>query len=323
MAKKKVKEWNINDDGCKAEYYERMKKCVITELVDCYLRNYEDVIYAMKYLMEYYPNGLIFYPDGLNGFEGSLQRANFNIGIKFLCEQIEKYIHNHSIDHIKLLNNGIANKIQRVESMFEVFVSVTDYNKFKTTKIYYRYSYMETMLICSDEFYSRCSAFCKGGGERNNMESWYGTLEILYTETITLLSVAKDKINDLFTQKELKQIESKSEVTDTSSNGNNENPFPFIFKNDHAFDMFMELKNLTVKQNSIVADYSYIFHKMKHKDLGAINKSVTQPVFIEFLNSTQNTDISVNKLPFRNPSSKQPVYSTVLDKYKAKIIAAP
>ncbi|MES2592703.1 MAG: hypothetical protein V4608_12530 [Bacteroidota bacterium] len=94
-----------------------------------------------------------------------------------------------------------------------------------------------------------------------------------------------------------------------------ENPHPSIFKNGYAYQMFIELKELTVKQNTVVADYSFIFHNMKAKPINAINSTVTEPAFIEFLNTNFQTDISVLKLPFRNPAHKKPIYTSIVNKY--------
>ncbi|HXB42306.1 MAG TPA: hypothetical protein VNZ49_17335 [Bacteroidia bacterium] len=99
-----------------------------------------------------------------------------------------------------------------------------------------------------------------------------------------------------------------------------ENLYPLIFKNGYAYQMFLELKELTVKNKTIVADYSFIFHKMKDKHLKAINAIVTGPAFIEFLNKNFKTEIDVKKLPFKNPNSKLQVYSTILNKYQSNIL---
>ncbi len=98
-----------------------------------------------------------------------------------------------------------------------------------------------------------------------------------------------------------------------------ESPNPYIFKNRYAYLMFYELKASTVKQKTIVADYSFIFHKMKHKSIEAINSFVTEPAFIKFLNTYHEAGITGVKLPFRNPDNKQPLYTTILDKYKANL----
>lgn len=107
---------------------------------------------------------------------------------------------------------------------------------------------------------------------------------------------------------------------DGNANNIPENPHPLIFLNGYAYQMFLELKELTVKEKTVVADYSFIFHKMKDKTIKAINSVVTEPAFIEFLNENFHTDISVTKLPYRNPDTKQPLYTATLDKYKADIL---
>ena len=94
-----------------------------------------------------------------------------------------------------------------------------------------------------------------------------------------------------------------------------ENPYDDIFKNGSAYQMFMELKMYTVTNKNVVADYSFIYHKMKHKSINGIKKNVTQPDFIEFLNENFDTTISVKKLPFKNPSSNHLAYKIILSKY--------
>lgn len=99
-----------------------------------------------------------------------------------------------------------------------------------------------------------------------------------------------------------------------------ENPHPNIFKNQYAYQMFLDLKNSTVKQKTIVADYSFIFHKMNDKSIEAINSFVTEPAFIKFLNKYHNAQIDEVKLPFRNPKNKEPLYAMILNKYQANIL---
>jgi hypothetical protein len=98
-----------------------------------------------------------------------------------------------------------------------------------------------------------------------------------------------------------------------------ENPHPTIFKNGHAYSMFLELKELTVGR-FVVADYAFIYNKMKDKKLKAINDIVTEPIFIKFLNEEYKTEIHVIKLPFKNQQNKQQLYKTILDKYEGNIL---
>jgi hypothetical protein len=97
------------------------------------------------------------------------------------------------------------------------------------------------------------------------------------------------------------------------------NHFPLIFKNRDSYEMFLELKSLSVKEKTTVADYSFIFHQMKDKSIKAINSNVTEPMFIEFLNLNFKTNIDVRKLPFRKPEYKKQLYSVVFNKFKDRI----
>jgi len=122
-------------------------------------------------------------------------------------------------------------------------------------------------------------------------------------------------ITDLFFGSEVNnQVETQPIKTDIQNN-----PYPKIFKNLASYQMFIELKELTVTEN-IVADYSFIYHKLINEKLGAINDTVTHPIFINFLKKEYELDISANKLPFKDPKNKQPLYTTILNKYIADIV---
>ena len=84
--------------------------------------------------------------------------------------------------------------------------------------------------------------------------------------------------------------------------------------------MFLELKELTINVKTKVADYSFIFHKMKRKPLYAINTMTTQPGFILFLNKTYDANIKGKKLPYKDPHSKEATYAAILEKYEKVII---
>jgi hypothetical protein len=100
------------------------------------------------------------------------------------------------------------------------------------------------------------------------------------------------------------------------------NLYPKIFKNGYAWEMFLELKRLSVDKNPL-ADYSFIYFKMFDKRLGAINETVTHPIFIKFLNDNCDTDISAKKLTFKDQLNKHKLYSTTLNKFQADILGNP
>lgn len=100
-----------------------------------------------------------------------------------------------------------------------------------------------------------------------------------------------------------------------------ENPFPLIFINGYSYEMFEELRKLTVGNNSkrIAADYGFIFHKMKYhsrenESLG-LNIGVSEPTFINFLIKDLKIAFDSERLPNRNPDNKQALYNTTLNKY--------
>lgn len=92
------------------------------------------------------------------------------------------------------------------------------------------------------------------------------------------------------------------------------NKYPHIFKNGYAFDMFIELKNLTIKQETVLSDYAFIFHKMKKYEF--IGKDVKHKSFIDILNKDFQADITEVKFPVKNQISKNVIFSSLLEKYK-------
>ncbi|MBK7307763.1 MAG: hypothetical protein IPI88_12510 [Chitinophagaceae bacterium] len=98
------------------------------------------------------------------------------------------------------------------------------------------------------------------------------------------------------------------------------NPFPNIFTNGYAYDMFLELQKLTVSKKTMVADYAFIFHQMKSNTLKAIHPNLSHRSFIKFLSDNKYADLDVTKLPFKNPRKKQPTFSSLLEKYKDSIL---
>lgn len=105
-----------------------------------------------------------------------------------------------------------------------------------------------------------------------------------------------------------------NETKGALAKGESENPFPNIFTSALAYSMFVELKNLTVKKQTEIADYAFIFHSMK-KDL-LIVRDTKHKTFIEFLNTKQGAEISAIKLPFKNQTAKKITYLALLKKYQ-------
>lgn len=99
------------------------------------------------------------------------------------------------------------------------------------------------------------------------------------------------------------------------------NKYPSVFKNGYAFEMFIELKDLTVKPTTILADYSFIFHKMK--GFGYIGKDVKHKTFIDIINKKFDAGISAKKFAFKDQEAKKIVFSTLLNKYKPLIESIP
>lgn len=139
--------------------------------------------------------------------------------------------------------------------------------------------------------------------------AFFDTMQYLYDHLINLF----DEINSqpLQSIKEPKSIESNEP----------ENPYPTIFVNGYAYQMFLKLKELTVKKVTELADYAFIFHSMKTEKF--IDKDTKHKKFIEFLNDNHSTDISAIKFTFKKQDYKEPTYSSILNQYKPLILSVP
>jgi hypothetical protein len=96
-----------------------------------------------------------------------------------------------------------------------------------------------------------------------------------------------------------------------------ENKYKGIFKNGFAYEMFIELEELTVGKDKI-ADYAFIFHKMKSTKI-LIFEDTKHNSFIDMLNEDFSAGLTINKFPFKNQNSKQTTFYTLLKRYKQNI----
>ena len=65
-----------------------------------------------------------------------------------------------------------------------------------------------------------------------------------------------------------------------------------------------------------MADYSYIFHRLRNDDEGLIYLDIKQVTFIQFLNENFNAQLSTLRLKKVNPIVKQNIYNQHLERYK-------
>jgi len=101
--------------------------------------------------------------------------------------------------------------------------------------------------------------------------------------------------------------------------GSDENPYPLIFRDYYAFKMFEELMLTMVNPKSKMADYAFIYHRMKNKKEPLIHMHVKHKVFIDFLNENFNAGINGEKFPVVNPKRKQAAFDFHLKKYKEAV----
>jgi len=106
-----------------------------------------------------------------------------------------------------------------------------------------------------------------------------------------------------------------------SSKVETKNKYPMIFKNVNAYEFFLELSEMTVEPSTVVADYAFIYYKMK--DDGYIGESVKHKAFIRILNEGFNADISAEKFPYKRQKNKKLIYSKLIKSFKPQIDHSP
>ena len=120
------------------------------------------------------------------------------------------------------------------------------------------------------------------------------------------------------------EINKKPEKKDELEKKNEpENPYSDIFKNGYAYELFQELEGSTVNEGTEIADFSFIFHKLKNRNLEAIRSTVSQINFIDFINQSGNYCILTSRLNYKNQKHKQRAYKKLIDKYGDDIIKTP
>lgn len=94
----------------------------------------------------------------------------------------------------------------------------------------------------------------------------------------------KKSISDLMRPSTINSVMVKVESIDNTGNAEKEeNPNPRIFTSIKAFKKFKNLYNEFAKSNQDLANYSFVFHRMKKDNL--IYKDLKQLEFIDFLSS--------------------------------------
>jgi len=130
--------------------------------------------------------------------------------------------------------------------------------------------------------------------------------EVLWDYHEFLVALKKQIENKIATLKEKKVTEEK-------------NPYEHIFVNVHAYKFFMKLKENTVKSSTYVANYSYIYHKLINKNLGAIWSTVRPSDFCKFLETEMEVAFSPRKLPYNNSNTNSAAFNILLAEYKNDI----
>lgn len=127
----------------------------------------------------------------------------------------------------------------------------------------------------------------------------------------------KPKASDLTSQKTKDNTSIKAIATSESIP---KNPFPDIFTNGYAFNLFLALHKLTVSKKTMAADYGFIFHQLKINSLKAIHSGLPHKTFIKFLSDNNYAELETSKLPYKNQLRKQATFIELSGKYKEGIL---
>lgn len=114
----------------------------------------------------------------------------------------------------------------------------------------------------------------------------------------------------------LKNAFSLNENDLMATDGKINNPYQQIFINGYAYQMFLELVKIMVKDKTRLSDYGFIFHKMKSKYYNLIHKDTKEKTFIGILNNDFNAKIVAKKFPMRNDETRISIFDNIFDKYK-------
>lgn len=98
----------------------------------------------------------------------------------------------------------------------------------------------------------------------------------------------------------------------------NINPFPDIFSSYYAFIFFTDLERNTVGTKYTIADYAFIYHKLKDAKIGyPIKEFVGHSQFCDFLKTYKGITIYPTYFKKRNPERKQSAFKVALEKFQA------
>jgi hypothetical protein len=110
--------------------------------------------------------------------------------------------------------------------------------------------------------------------------------------------------------------EAESSGPKVQNSKNEENKYPQIFITANDYNFFTELMATTVpKKEPKVADFAFIFHKLYNQKPNAIHHHVKHKIFIDFVNTEYNAEITDHKLNKREPKYKMSIYNSLFNKF--------
>lgn len=252
------------------------------------------------------------------------QKTIFEQSVKNTSElYINRFLDNfkRTKSKIDLLNSHLKRFLEVINGSL---VCDRDYCHSSDLELTYEFWYYQEMRSYVQLFFIGGNEYDFSNVHSPNSKFWNNDVimpEVLVEaigSLIRLLKSEKQKLNLLKIQLEKALVIDKvqSETTEAISI----NPFPDIFSSIKAYKFFLDLEKNTVGTKYKVADYSFIYHKLKDKKIGyPIKEFVTQSQFCEFLKTNRDVIIYPPHIKKRNPASKQSAFNSALEKFQVRI----
>ncbi|HSC55291.1 MAG TPA: hypothetical protein VLC98_16785 [Phnomibacter sp.] len=122
---------------------------------------------------------------------------------------------------------------------------------------------------------------------------------------------------------EVIEVIDENDEIDKQDDKEPKNPYPSIFESGYAYNFFKELKDYLVRPGTELADYSFIFDEMKKSYKRVIHKTVTHPIYIEFLKNHEGADIYAPKLKYPKSHKRITKYKEILSRHSEYLIDKP
>ncbi len=267
---------------------------------------------------------------------------NFSNEEKIKIQEQQKLIFEKLVmDTLKSVQNDFQNDFQRSRSKIdlinkllkrftEVFagkmICDNHYCHTSDTSLTFHFWYYQEMKTYIDYHFI--------GGQQYDFSNVHSPNSIFWDQNMIMPEVLVESISSMIKLLKSEKNKLKSRVkptksilniqennTDNKVDNSTTNPYPDIFSSYKAYEFFLELERLTLREKNLTSVYSFIYFKLNEPKIDyPIKKNVSQSQFIDFLVDTKRMDaIYPPKLKKRNPESKQSLFQVCLKKFQSSL----